>query len=66
MIENGYKVRQESDGTWSVVEAYRGEPVDYKGKLQTGLTETEANDCLVQVTRTYMERQHEGGSGSLP
>lgn len=66
MIENGYKVRQESDGTWTVVEAYRDQPVEYKGKLQTGLTETEANDCLVQVTRTYMERQHEGGSGNLP
>lgn len=66
MIENGYKVRQEQDGTWSVIEAYKNEPVEFDGKLQTGLTETEANDCLVQITRTFMERQHEGGSGQLP
>ncbi|WP_113500055.1 hypothetical protein [Brucella sp. NBRC 12953] len=66
MIENGYKLRKDDDGTWSVIEAYKNEPAEFEGKLQTGLTEEKAHECLVQLTRKFMERQHEGGSGRLP
>ncbi len=63
MAENGYAVRQEADGTWSVVDVFKGEPVTFKGHLQTTLSEEEANEALVQLCRKYMERHHEGGSG---
>lgn len=66
MIENGYAVRQDDDGSWSVIDVFKDEPVTLEGRRLTGLSEAEANDALVHLTKKYMERHHESGSGRLP
>jgi len=66
MAENGYAARCEADGTWSVIDVFKSEPVVFKGHLQINLSEEEANDAIVQLCRKYIERHHEGGSGRLP
>ncbi|MEJ5079779.1 MULTISPECIES: hypothetical protein [unclassified Ochrobactrum] len=66
MADNGYAARHEADGSWSVIDVFKGEPITFKGHLQTNLSEEEANEAIVQLCRKYMERHHEGGDGRLP
>ncbi|QWK79151.1 hypothetical protein [Ochrobactrum sp. BTU1] len=66
MINNGYDIRLETDGTWTVIDVFKGEPVAIKGHLQVGLTESDANEALDGLSRKYSERHDEGGSGRLP
>jgi len=39
MIENGYKLHKNGDGTWSVIDAFKGNPITFEGKLQIALKE---------------------------
>ncbi|TNV18306.1 hypothetical protein FIC94_01425 [Ochrobactrum teleogrylli] len=66
MIENGFDVRREHDGTWSVFDKFSSEVVSIEGHVQARLTETEARDALDLLIRKYMVRHHEDGSGRLP
>lgn len=66
MIENGYDVRREHDGTWSVFDKFSGEVVSIDGHVQARLTESEARDALDLLIRKYMVRHHEDGGGRLP
>lgn len=47
MIKNGFDIRRETDATWAVIDAFKGEPVAIKGHLQVGLTEAEAKTPLI-------------------
>jgi hypothetical protein len=31
MIENGYKLHKNGDGTWSVIDAFKGNPITFEG-----------------------------------
>jgi len=65
MAENGFAKRQETDGTWSVINVYKSEPVTFKGHLQTKLSEGDADEVLGELRRKYMERHHEGPGGRI-
>ncbi|WP_374788800.1 hypothetical protein [Brucella oryzae] len=43
MVENGYKLQKDGDGTWSVIDAFKGNPITFEGKLQIALNEDEAS-----------------------
>jgi len=66
MIDNGFEVRKETDGTWSVFDKFSGEVVAIDGHVQAHLTEAEASEALDLLIRKYMVRHHEDGSGRLP
>lgn len=66
MIKNGFDIRRESDGTWAVIDVFKGKPVEIEGHLQVGLTELKAKEALDYLSRKYSERHDEGGSGRLP
>ena len=66
MIENGYKLQKRGDGTWSVIDAFKGNPVTFEGRLQIALNEDEAQRVLDCLNRQNLERHPEDGSGRLP
>ena len=66
MIENGYKLHKNGDGTWSVIDAFKGNPITFEGKLQIALNEEEAKRVLDCLNRQNLERHPEDSSGRLP
>lgn len=66
MIENGYKLRKNGDGTWSVIDAFKGNPITFEGRFQIALSEGEAKRVLDCLNRQNLERHPEDGSGRLP
>lgn len=66
MIENGYQLRRDGDGTWSVIDAFKGHPVTFEGRLQIALREEEAKRVLDRLNRQNLERHPEDGGGRLP
>lgn len=56
MVGNGYDLRQESDGTWSVIDVFKNEPVTLEGHEQVKLSEAQARDSLEYLCRKYIER----------
>lgn len=66
MIDNGYKLQKHGDGTWSVIDAFKGHPVTFEGRMQIALNEEEAKRVLECLIRQNFERHPENGSGRLP
>ncbi|MBB4095976.1 hypothetical protein HGG72_16350 [Ochrobactrum pecoris] len=66
MINNGYELHKNGDGTWAVIDAFKGNPITFEGKLQIALNEDEAKRVLDCLNRQNLERHPEDGSGRLP
>ncbi|GAA5665574.1 hypothetical protein FHW72_002115 [Ochrobactrum sp. RC6B] len=66
MVENGYKLQKNGDGTWSVIDAFKGNPITFEGRLQIALNEEEAQRVFDCLNRQNLERHPEHGSGRLP
>ncbi len=66
MVENGYKLQKNGDGTWSVIDAFKGNPITFEGRLQVALDEEEAKRVFDCLNRQNLERHPENGSGRLP
>lgn len=56
MVGNGYDIRRESDGTWSVIDVFKNEPLTVEGHEQVNLSEAQARDSLEYLFRKYIER----------
>lgn len=59
MLNNGYSLRLEADGTWTVFDVFSGKPVVKNGAEQAGLTETEANEILDTLRKDFIESSPE-------
>ena len=66
MKENGFDIRREEDGSWTIIDVFSHQAVFHDGHLQKGLTEQQAKFVLDILSRKYAERHNEGGSGRLP
>lgn len=66
MIENGYKLHKMAMAPRSVIDAFKGNPITFEGKLQIALNEEEAKRVLEHLNRQNLERHPEDGSGRLP
>lgn len=59
MSSNGYSMRQDSPGKWTVYDTYSGKPVVYNDIVQTNLTEDDANEILELLRQDYIEKSTE-------
>ncbi len=66
MPENGYKLQKNGDDTWTVIDAFKGNPITFKGRLQIALSEEEAERVLDCLNQQNLERHSENGSGRAP
>lgn len=51
MLENGFDIRREGDGSWTVIDVFNHQAVVHDGHLQKGLTEQQAKFVLDILSR---------------
>lgn len=59
MVENGYDMRREKNGTWTVFNSYSGKPVIHNDVEQTELTEAQASEILETLRQDFLEKSPE-------